>query len=84
MNLIAILVLGIGAGLLADFLMKGSYGMRGDIGLGILGALLGWFIGSSLVQGDAIIASSVVAMFGALALISVSRVVTRDRFRRIW
>ncbi len=79
MGLLAWIVVGLIAGWLAGMVMKGgSYGVVGDIIVGIIGALLGGFLASALfgipdpVNGINI-TSIVVAFIGAVVLIAILR-----------
>jgi uncharacterized membrane protein YeaQ/YmgE (transglycosylase-associated protein family) len=69
------LVVGLIAGWLAGMVMKGGgYGVLGDIGVGLIGALLGGFVAGFFVQGNTgIWGSIVVAFLGACALIVLVR-----------
>ncbi|WP_347239985.1 GlsB/YeaQ/YmgE family stress response membrane protein [Oscillatoria sp. FACHB-1406] len=87
MNIIAWLVLGLLAGAIAKAIYPGSQGggIIATIGLGILGAMLGGFLGQSLGFGGAGAASagalSIPAVFfavlGAILLIFIWGLVTR-------
>lgn len=66
------LMIGLGAGYAAGQIMKGErpYGLWGDLGLGILGALVGGFLLSLLgFSGGGIIATFITALAGACVLI---------------
>ena len=84
MNIIAWLVLGAIAGYLAGFLVKGDegYGVIGHVVLGIVGALVGGFLASLLLNdGDAIqgaldISTIVVSVIGAIIAVVVFNLVT--------
>ena len=84
MNIIAWLVLGAIAGYLAGFLVKGDegYGVIGHVVLGIVGALVGGFLASLLLNdGDAIqgaldISTIVVSVIGAIIAVIVFNLVT--------
>ena len=85
MGLLAWLIGGLIAGWLAGQVMKGGgYGLVGDIVVGVVGALIGGFLGSSLfgiqnaVNGINI-TSILVAFIGALILIAVLRMVSGNR-----
>lgn len=84
MGIIAWIVLGLIAGALASFVMKGGYGIVGDIVIGIVGALLGGFlyglIGGSGVSGINI-GSIVVAFVGACILIAILRAISGRKVR---
>ena len=80
MSLLSFLLVGLIAGWLAGVLSKGgSFGILGNIVIGIVGA----FIGGSLFQrlgvsaGGGMISSIVVATIGALVLIFVIRLIKR-------
>jgi uncharacterized membrane protein YeaQ/YmgE (transglycosylase-associated protein family) len=79
MGILSWLVLGLVAGLIAGYLMKGGgYGLIGDIVLGILGALVGGFLSSTFLGIDVSgfnITSIVIAVLGACLLIGVSRAI---------
>jgi uncharacterized membrane protein YeaQ/YmgE (transglycosylase-associated protein family) len=74
------IVLGLVAGLIAGYLMKGGgYGLIGDIILGILGAIVGGFLSSMLLGVDVTgfnVTSIVIAVVGACILIGISRAVS--------
>ncbi len=83
MGIIAWIVLGLIAGWLAGQFMKGGgYGLVGDIVLGIIGAVVGGFLASTLlgldVNGFNII-SILIAFVGACIVIGISRAVTGSR-----
>lgn len=85
MGLLAWLIVGLIAGWLAGQVMKGGgYGLVGDIVVGVVGALIGGFLGSSLfgiqnaVNGINL-TSILVAFIGALILIVVLRMVSGRR-----
>jgi uncharacterized membrane protein YeaQ/YmgE (transglycosylase-associated protein family) len=81
-NLITWLVLGLIAGALAGFVMRGGYGIVGDIIVGILGAFIGGYV-FSLVGGGGVtglnIGSIFVAFVGACILIALLRLLSRGR-----
>jgi uncharacterized membrane protein YeaQ/YmgE (transglycosylase-associated protein family) len=80
-GIIAWIVLGIVAGWLAGVVMKGGgYGIIVDLIVGLVGALLGGFVFSFLVQGDVgFWGSMVVAFIGACILIAILRAVAPAR-----
>ena len=83
MSIIAWIVIGLIAGLIASMIMHGGYGIIGDLVLGILGALIGgwvtgFFLGRDMVTGFNI-ETLVVAIVGAMVLIAISRLFTRSR-----
>jgi uncharacterized membrane protein YeaQ/YmgE (transglycosylase-associated protein family) len=75
--------LGLLAGWLAGVLVKGSgYGVIGDIILGILGALVGGWITSSLMGVDVTgfnLQSLLVAVLGAIVVIFIARLIAGSR-----
>jgi uncharacterized membrane protein YeaQ/YmgE (transglycosylase-associated protein family) len=83
MSILGWILLGLIAGWLAGVLVKGSgYGVVGDIILGILGALVGGFITSTLMGVDVTgfnLTSLLVAVFGAIVVIFLARLVSGSR-----
>lgn len=85
MGLLAWIVVGLVAGFLASQVMKGhGSGLLGDILLGVVGALLGGFLASALLEiPDAVnginVTSIVVAFIGAVILIALLRAVSGRR-----
>jgi uncharacterized membrane protein YeaQ/YmgE (transglycosylase-associated protein family) len=77
-GIIAWLVVGLIAGWLAGMVMKGGgYGVLGDIVLGLIGSVVGGFLVSYFVQGDAGFWGSIVVSFiGAVILIAIVRAVS--------
>lgn len=87
-TIIAWIVLGAIAGLIAGMLVKGDerWGMIGHIVLGIIGALVGGFLanalgfGSGREGGDVVnIQSIIVAIIGAVIVVLVVNMLTRRR-----
>jgi uncharacterized membrane protein YeaQ/YmgE (transglycosylase-associated protein family) len=86
MGIFTWIVLGLVAGWLAGQFMRGGYGLVGDIILGILGAMVGGYVGGLVLRRDLIVTginleSVVVAFLGAVALIAVSRLFSGRRLR---
>ena len=83
MGIIAWIVLGLIAGWLAGQFMKGGgYGVVGDIVLGIIGAVVGGFLASTLLGLDVNgfnIMSILIAFVGACIVIGIARAVTGSR-----
>ena len=83
MSILGWIILGLIAGWLAGVLVKGSgYGVIGDIVLGILGALVGGWITSTLMGVDITglnLTSLLVAVLGAIVLIFIARLVSGSR-----
>ena len=74
-GLLAWLVVGLIAGFLAGVVMKGRYGMLGNVLVGLVGAFVGGFLASLLgFTGEAgFWGSIVVAFIGAVVLIAAVR-----------
>ena len=85
MGIIAWILLGLVAGWLAGQVMKGGgYGLVGDIVLGIVGAVVGGFLASSLLGLDVNgfnVMSILIAFVGACLVIAISRAFTGGRAR---
>ena len=85
MVIIAWIVLGLIAGFLAGQVMKGGgYGLVGDIVLGIIGAVVGGFLASTLLGLDVNgfnVMSIPIAFVGACIVIALSRALTGSRAR---
>ena len=84
-GLIAWLIVGLVAGWLAGQLMKGGgYGLIGDIILGIIGALVGGFLASRLLNIDVNgfnLVSILIAFVGACIVIAIGRMLSGNRAR---
>jgi uncharacterized membrane protein YeaQ/YmgE (transglycosylase-associated protein family) len=83
MSILGWIILGLIAGWLAGILVKGSgYGVVGDIVLGILGALVGGAITSTLMGVDITgfnLESLLVALLGAIVVIFIARLISGSR-----
>ena len=81
MGILSWIVLGLIAGFLAGQFMKGGgYGLIGDIVLGIVGALVGGFLASTLLGIDVNgfnIVSILIAFVGACIIIAIGRMLTK-------
>lgn len=79
MGILSWIIVGLIAGWLAGMVMRGGgYGIVGDIILGIVGALIGGFIASAVLNiPDAVngvnVTSIVVAAIGAIILVAILR-----------
>jgi uncharacterized membrane protein YeaQ/YmgE (transglycosylase-associated protein family) len=90
MGILSWIVVGLIAGWMAGMVMKGgSYGVVGDIIIGIVGGLLGGWIATSVLKISAGVSginveSIMVAFLGAVVLIVLLRMVSGRRlsFRR--
>jgi uncharacterized membrane protein YeaQ/YmgE (transglycosylase-associated protein family) len=78
-GLVLWILIGLIAGWAAGKIMKGSgYGILADIGLGIVGAIVGGFLLRLLgVHGYGIVGTTVVATLGAIFLIWLSRLLKK-------
>ena len=85
MSILVWVVLGLIAGVLASVVMKGGFGILGDIVVGIVGALLGGWLYTQ-VGGHAVtginLPSILIAVVGACILIAVLRMLSGSRARR--
>jgi len=76
------LVVGLIAGFLASLVMRGGYGIVGDIIVGIVGAIIGGFLASLVGLGSSgLIGTIIIAFIGACILIAILRAVSGG-FRR--
>jgi uncharacterized membrane protein YeaQ/YmgE (transglycosylase-associated protein family) len=76
------IAVGLVAGWLAGQFMRGSYGLFGDIALGIVGAIIASFVGGLILGRDLLAAgftlqTVVVAFIGAAVLLTAERVYAR-------
>jgi uncharacterized membrane protein YeaQ/YmgE (transglycosylase-associated protein family) len=88
MGIISWLVVGLIAGWLAGMLMKGGgYGVVGDIVLGIIGAIVGGFLATSVLKIGSVnginIESILIAAVGAVIVVFFSRLFQRTRRRSL-
>jgi uncharacterized membrane protein YeaQ/YmgE (transglycosylase-associated protein family) len=85
MGILAWILLGLVAGWLAgQFMRGGGYGVVGDIVLGIVGAIVGGFLASTLLGLDVNgfnVMSILIAFIGACLVIAISRAFTGGRAR---
>jgi uncharacterized membrane protein YeaQ/YmgE (transglycosylase-associated protein family) len=77
MELIWFLLIGLAAGWLAGQIMKGgSFGLVGNLVVGVIGALLGGFLFRTLgIAAGGLIGSLITAVVGAIVLLALLRVV---------
>ena len=81
-NLIVWIVLGLIAGVIANLLVGGGFGLLGSIVLGIVGAVVGGFLARALGLGTVSgfnIPSIVIATIGAILVIGVARAASGRR-----
>lgn len=83
MGLIATIVVGLIAGLVASYLMKAKTGMLTDLILGVVGSVVGGWITSLLLGVDLVgginLTSIVVSIIGAIIVIAVYRFLKKGR-----
>ncbi len=78
MSLLWLLLIGLVAGWLASMIMKGGFGLVGDMIVGVLGALLGGVLMPMIgFIPVGLLAQIVTATIGALILIALLRLVKR-------
>jgi len=79
MHILWFLLIGLAAGWLAGMIMKGgSYGLVGDLVVGVIGALLGGFLFRLLgIAAGGLLGALVTALVGAIVLIALLRVIKR-------
>ncbi|HOU14602.1 MAG TPA: GlsB/YeaQ/YmgE family stress response membrane protein [Anaerolineae bacterium] len=83
MGLIATIIVGLIAGLLASWLMKAKTGVLTDLILGVVGSVVGGWITSLLLGVDLVsgvnLTSIIVAVIGAIVVIAVYRFLKKGR-----
>jgi uncharacterized membrane protein YeaQ/YmgE (transglycosylase-associated protein family) len=82
MNLLVFLLLGLVAGWLASYVMRGGYGLIGDLAVGVVGAFIGGWLFSAIAGRDITgvdLPSILIAFVGACILIAVLRVISGRR-----
>jgi uncharacterized membrane protein YeaQ/YmgE (transglycosylase-associated protein family) len=82
MGILTWIILGLIAGVIAQFLVGGGYGIIGSVILGIVGAVVGGFLASALGIGDVTglnIGSIVISVIGAIVVILIARAATGSR-----
>ncbi len=78
MNIITLLIVGLVAGFLADKLVKNSFGLIGDLLVGVAGSFIGtWIFGQFNIGGGGLIEQIVYALVGAVLLLIVLRLFKR-------
>jgi uncharacterized membrane protein YeaQ/YmgE (transglycosylase-associated protein family) len=81
MGLLATIVVGLIAGLLASWIMKAKTGIFVDLLLGVAGAILGGWLSSLLTGADLVtgfnLTSILVALGGAIVVIFIYRLLKR-------
>jgi uncharacterized membrane protein YeaQ/YmgE (transglycosylase-associated protein family) len=80
MDILTWLIVGLVAGLLASFVVKGGYGLLGDIVIGILGAFVGGWLFSKMgwsTPFGGLAGTIFVAFIGAVILLLILRLIRR-------
>jgi uncharacterized membrane protein YeaQ/YmgE (transglycosylase-associated protein family) len=77
------IIVGLVAGFLASVVMRGGYGVVGDIIVGVVGALIGGFLMSLLgfSASGGLLYTILVAFIGACILIAILRLIARGTTR---
>lgn len=78
-NILWMIIVGLIAGWLAGYLMQGrGFGILGNIGVGIVGAVLGGFIFSMLgIAADSTLVEIIMATVGAVVLLVIIGLIRR-------
>src|SRR6478672_10007019 len=82
MGILTWIILGLIAGVIANFAVGGGYGLIGSIILGIVGAVVGGFVASALGFGDVTgldVRSIVIAIVGACIVLFAVRAMRGTR-----
>jgi len=82
MGLLTWIILGLVAGVIANFLMGGGVGLLGSIILGIVGAVVGGYLASLMGIGDVTgfnVGSIVISVIGACIVLFVVRALRGGR-----
>lgn len=83
MNILAWILVGLIAGVVASWLMKAKTGILTDIILGIVGAVVGGWLAGLLLSVDVMmgfdLTSVIVAIIGAVIVIAIYRLIRRGR-----
>jgi uncharacterized membrane protein YeaQ/YmgE (transglycosylase-associated protein family) len=80
MNIFVLLIVGLVAGFIADKLVKNSFGLVGDLLIGIAGSFVGtWIFGQFGIGGGGLIEQILYALVGAVVLLLVIRFFKRKK-----
>lgn len=80
MNIFTLLIVGLVAGWLADKVVKNSYGLLGDLIVGVLGSFLGtWIFGRFGTVGGGLIEQIIYALIGAIVLLLILNLLKRKK-----
>jgi len=81
MDLLGFLLIGLIAGWIADMLVKNSsFGLVGDLIVGVIGAFIGGFIFSALgIDAYGVLGNIIMAVVGAVVLLLLLNAFTRRR-----
>lgn len=72
MNIFVLIIVGLVAGFIADKLIKNSFGMIGDLLIGIAGSFLGtWVFGLFGIGGGGLLEQILYALVGAVLLLII-------------
>jgi uncharacterized membrane protein YeaQ/YmgE (transglycosylase-associated protein family) len=83
MNLLATIIVGLIAGVVASWLMKAKTGLIVDLILGVVGSILGGWLTSLILgvdlTGGVNLTSIIVAIIGAIIVIAIYRLIRRGK-----
>jgi uncharacterized membrane protein YeaQ/YmgE (transglycosylase-associated protein family) len=82
MGIVSWIIVGLIAGWLAGFVMKGGYGLIGDLILGVVGAVLGGWLASNFGFGAVTginVESIIIAFVGAVIIMFAVRLLSGRR-----
>jgi len=81
MDLLGFLIIGLIAGWIADILVKSSsFGLVGDLIVGVIGAFIGGFIFSALgIDAYGLLGNIIMAIIGAVVLLLLLNMFARKR-----
>jgi len=79
-GLLSMLIVGLVAGWLAHMIMGGRGSLLGNLGVGLVGAIIGGVLASAFGIGYAgLVGSIIVSTIGAVVLLAIFHAVTRHR-----
>ena len=80
MNIFTLLIVGLVAGFLADKVVKNTFGLVGDLLVGVAGSFIGtWIFGQFNIGGGGLIEQIIYALAGAILLLLVIRLFKRKK-----
>ncbi|MCJ7519545.1 MAG: GlsB/YeaQ/YmgE family stress response membrane protein [Anaerolineaceae bacterium] len=80
MNILVLILVGLVAGFIADKLIKNTFGLLGDLLIGIAGSFLGtWIFGQFGIGGGGLIEQIIYALVGAVLLLIIINLFKRKK-----